>query len=121
MPGWLEPRNDLMVEFPWLRPQKQVLPRTGWSEIPLLPRQAQGRVCLISIVQIPEINHSNENNKMSASHTSENVAQSLRPVVMVVVTAKIIIASFLFANVAGVIPTPATAYENTAVHLVEPN
>jgi hypothetical protein len=76
----------------------------------------------MSIVQISDINHSHENNKMSASQTSENVAQSLRPVVMVVVAAKIIIASFLFANVAGVIPTPATAYENTAVHLaVEPN
>ena len=61
----------------------------------------------------------NENKKMSASPSGDNVAKSLRPVVMVVVAAKVTIMAFLFANVAGVVSAPATADETTGVYFAD--
>jgi hypothetical protein len=56
---------------------------------------------------------------MPAAHTTESVAQSLRPVVIVVVAAKMAILGFLFANMAGILPTPAVAEASAIVHVAD--
>lgn len=51
---------------------------------------------------------------MPATDKRDAVATSLRPVVIVVVTAKMTIASFLIASMAGLVPMPATAEQPVA-------
>ena len=54
---------------------------------------------------------------MSSVTSSEQVAHSLRPVVVAVVAAKILIAGFLCASLAGFVPAPAVAEQATSVYL----
>ncbi|WP_157928816.1 hypothetical protein [Pararhizobium haloflavum] len=56
---------------------------------------------------------------MSATTQRESVASALRPVVVVVVTAKMMIAGFLVASMAGFVPMPATAEQPTTVYIAD--
>jgi hypothetical protein len=56
---------------------------------------------------------------MSAVTSSEQVARSLRPVVVVVVATKMAIVGFLFASVAGLVPAPAVAEQSATVYFAD--
>jgi hypothetical protein len=53
---------------------------------------------------------------MSAGRTAEPVSHSLRPVVIAVVAAKVLVMSFLLSSMAGFVPMPATA-EHASVEM----
>lgn len=56
---------------------------------------------------------------MPAVTSKDQVAQSLRPVVVVVIAAKVAIVGFLFASVAGFVPAPAVAEQSPNVYFAD--